>query len=471
MLGLVVGSVKGLSLEPLMALHMPSSSEGRERVYVPSGRQAGCWLASLKALFRKLDVGPQARHAFEAWAALEARRGRSLDWTPHQVAAGLCDATTIRRALPRLLAAGICHVVTPADHGLRKAGVYRFSRMVPTQLPASQNAKRPSPGTCSTLKIQSTPSVRSIHTTHTAPELSLGESGLHEHGEASQWSKESQMAILEILQTLGSVGSSGWHQVLKTSPLDETRALQVVRAAVSIAPLKARSNPVGWSLKALRTVSFAEDILRMSADLASGNPSCPPLLTPASAWGEQAPRVHAALQQIPVDPAGAIVAERTSWCAGHIALQVIEACQLVWRQEGLPPNPGGFACKALRVRGMGESLLAQASTTKEASTRLGRALMAFREEERVRRQDPNHSVDRRHPFWHIAELAEAIREICKPESLEASERVWTESWGIMNLSQGPRSLSWRAWIAAGLTTGLISGWDLEAWLNDGTKAA
>lgn len=471
-----------------MALRKPSSSEGLERVCTHPGRHAGSWLASLKSLFRELEIGPQARHAFEAWVALEARRGRSLDWTPHQMAAGICDPTTIRRALPRLLEAGICRMVSPADHSQKKAGVFRFNRMVPAQFSINQNAKCPSPGTCSNQRTQSTSAVHLNHTSHITPEPVCSEGA---HGGAKPWSLEGQKAVLEVIQTLGVVNSSGWNQVITTSPLDESRALQVAQTAVQVAPFQAHSNPIGWALKALRTQTFAENLLRTcntpagkiaSGDGLTGVPTHTALETASEAelhgsenptvenpspWGEETPHVRAALLELPADPAGAVVAERKTWCDGTTALRVLEACRKVWHREGPPLNPGGFACAALRVRGLGESILAQIPESTGTLTRLGYALKIFREEERARRQDRAHAIDRDHPYLHVAELAEAIREICEPKALAASEQAWVESWGLTNLNQGPHSLAWRAWIAAGLTTGLVAGWDLEALLGDG----
>ena len=123
------------------------------RLCRPYQRQAQEWMERLTRTLEATGIGRAACMAFKSWALDESSPG-TLDWTSAQLARkGKCDPTTVRRAIPALLAAGLVAEVSPASHACHRAAVYRLSETFPTfgypvgkrPLTPSENAKSPSP--------------------------------------------------------------------------------------------------------------------------------------------------------------------------------------------------------------------------------------------------------------------------------------------------------------------------------------
>ena len=267
--------------------------------------------------------------------------------------------------------------------------------------------------------------------------------------------------ILEALTSLGKVSPKGFLSAEKVSTLPGEQAIQVAKAAARLAPTRAKRNPIGWALTALRDSAFG---LSLVADLDQ-------IQEPVTTWGEETAEVVAQLQAIPADPAGIQVARSKTWCDGPTALRVLVACLAYWSKGNHQNNPGGFAIQALISRALGESMLAEAGE----ATVLGVAIQKLRELERDGRQfrklHPEEPwMNQRAAREAAMDLSRALAQVLPAQALAAGIQEQATWYGVQAGWPIPRFMEIQGAIRAGLKAGLISGWDMQAFIEPGHES-
>ena len=425
---------------------------------VPYEKVAGDWIEALTSCLSRAKVKAKVAFALIKWAGLEAKDFKR-DWSPSQLASeGGCHRTTIDRSIPRLLEAGLIELIEKGDHATRKASVYRVSRLLPafgTGSPQIAFCASPENLRFKT-KSPSRPSKSANQANIPYTQAPVGE----EHVAPSLW-EGFREGILEALTSLGKVSPKGFLSAEKVSTLTGEQALQVAKAAARLAPTRAKRNPIGWALTALRDSAFG---LSLVADLDQ-------IQEPVTTWGEETAEVVAQLQAIPADPAGIQVARSKTWCDGPTALRVLVACLAYWSKGNHQNNPGGFAIQALISRALGESMLAQAGE----ATVLGVAIQKLRELERdgrqVRKLHPEEPwMNQRAAREAAMDLSRALAQVLPAQALAAGIQEQATWYGVQAGWPIPRFMEIQGAIRAGLKAGLISGWDLEAFIEPGQES-
>jgi len=417
----------------------------------PYSKKASGWLLALKTCLLQAGVSPAARHAIETMAARELKLGHPLDWSTTQMATGSCDRRTIDRNVQRLLEHALIEIVEVGCHAIRKATLYRLTRL----LPSFQRAVCPSPLEQSSKRTKN-PAKGNIQHKHKPAVVPMPDVP------PSRWDGTRE-EILKSVSELGKVSASGFRSAEENSPFQADLALQVAQAAVAVARTRAKRNPIGWALSALRDEAFGRSLLTPPPAKQDRHPS---------PWGEEAPEVVDQLRAVPTDPGGIATAKAGSWCDGPTALLVLEGCRVSWRSSP-PANPGGFAVQALVSRGLGEAMLAEIKTIPAEATPLGRALQAWRLSEAENRALARLEVEFRLPEENrcrqitgnrgprFRNLADAVRPLLPAGAYETALDRLCVDMGV-TMAAYPTSFENRAAIRAGLAVGLLSGWDLQA---------
>ena len=446
---------------------------------VPYGKKASGWLLALKDCLVQAEITPKARHALESMAAKELRTGIRLDWSTTQLGTdGGCDRRTMDRNIGKLLAHGLIEVTEVGCHELRKATLYRLSRLLPT---FQNQGPAPAPAPASTSPAPSQRAVcpspldlRSKKTnTPTHPNIQNTPEDVPMVANVPPTAWEGfREEILQALSALGVVNPKGFRDTEAVSPFAGEEALRVARAAVIQAPSKANRTPVGWALAALRGEAFGRSLLSPSEQVEPERPT----------WGEETAAVEAKLTAIPADSAGIASAKKRSWCDGVTALLVLDGCQSYWAKGHLPANPGGYAVQALVVRSLGEAMLVEAGIVLAGVSPLGAAVKEYRQNQaesrllaRLHPEGPDGADDAHQERVHqlvydgfklLYAMADALRALLPEAAFQASLQTQLESYGLPRYEGGPkyftRSMEAQAAVRAGLAAGLISGWDFQA---------
>ena len=427
----------------------------------PYERKAGSWLRSLRECLSKASITPKVQNAIESWAALEMETC-PRDWSTAQLGKeGGCARRTVDRNIPALLAAGLIEVTELGSHAIRKASLYRITRLLPSfQDQVASPSQRPDCPSPENLRFKtkspSRPSKSANQANIPYTQAPVGE----EHVAPSLW-EGFREGILEALTSLGKVSPKGFLSAEKVSTLPGEQAIQVAKAAARLAPTRAKRNPIGWALTALRDSAFG---LSLVADLDQ-------IQEPVTTWGEETAEVVAQLQAIPADPAGIQVARSKTWCDGPTALRVLVACLAYWSKGNHQNNPGGFAIQALISRALGESMLAEAGE----ATVLGVAIQKLRELERDGRQfrklHPEEPwMNQRAAREAAMDLSRALAQVLPAQALAAGIQEQATWYGVQAGWPIPRFMEIQGAIRAGLKAGLISGWDMQAFIEPGHES-
>lgn len=239
------------------------SIKGGKPKSAPYSRRAGSWAENLKAALRQACSSRAACEALEAWLHADAKNGWPRTWTAHQVVRGHCHRTSLERALPGLLAAGLVELVESGCHGTRKAAVYRFTALVPS---FSQSAKCASPGTSKTPTEPCSvpdPSGSLCESPH-SPRRGT-DAGPDGHG--GKLSPEEHQVARE-LEELGAdaAGIRMVVQTLRKEPggrrkacLEASKRIQLARAYLATGPAW-MDRPVAFVVKTAKTPEFAERV-------------------------------------------------------------------------------------------------------------------------------------------------------------------------------------------------------------------
>ncbi len=101
-------------------------------IKAPYRKKAADWAEAQDQALKQSGVGRAGREALRCWAIQETRAGKSLDFTPHQLAKlGGCNVRTIYRDIPLLQKANLIESVAPGNRGARKASIFRLSLAMP----------------------------------------------------------------------------------------------------------------------------------------------------------------------------------------------------------------------------------------------------------------------------------------------------------------------------------------------------
>ena len=120
-----------MNLFETMAVPCPRPNPER-LIKAPYGKKAADWAEAQDAALKQSGIGRAGREALRCWAIRETRAGKSLDFTPHQLAElGGCSIRTIYLEIPRLQKANLIELVTPGSRGNRIASLFRLSVAMP----------------------------------------------------------------------------------------------------------------------------------------------------------------------------------------------------------------------------------------------------------------------------------------------------------------------------------------------------
>lgn len=221
------------------------SRTGRKSAHAKAGQILAGFRAALCAARLSRTFGDTA----QALLAKDLRAGRHLDWTPAQAARlGQCATTTITRALPCALRAGLIECLAPADHGRRKAALYRFTAAAGVFFVARQTAESPSPSSRGDLRNQ--PSSRDTSNTDAVPVPA----------EEPIWGTE-EPEIQAKLRELGA-NPPGIATARASKACDGPTALRFL----TVLPAHWRrhgapQNKPGWAIAALKNPAFLASVL------------------------------------------------------------------------------------------------------------------------------------------------------------------------------------------------------------------
>ncbi len=129
---LLVHRQKGDSMPKPPSVQSPPRPNPTNLLKAPYRKKAAVWAEAQDQALKQSGVGRAGREALRCWAIQETRAGKSLDFTPHQLAKlGGCNVRTIYRDIPLLQKASLIESVAPGNRGARKASLFRLSLAMP----------------------------------------------------------------------------------------------------------------------------------------------------------------------------------------------------------------------------------------------------------------------------------------------------------------------------------------------------
>lgn len=240
-----------------------SANKRRTPKVAPYSRRAGAWASSLRVVLHQACSSRAAREALEAWIQADAANGWPRTWTALQLVKTFCHRTTLERALPGLLGAGLVELVEAGCHGTRKAAVYRFTSAVPG---FSQSAKCASPGTLQspTGPVSVPDPSGSLCESPHSPQLGA-DAGPGGHEEALS---QEEHQVVQELEELGAdaAGIQAVVQTLRKEPggrrkacAEASRRIQLARDYLATGPAWV-DRPLAFMVKTARSSEFAERV-------------------------------------------------------------------------------------------------------------------------------------------------------------------------------------------------------------------